>query len=151
MNPKAKAELLPTGTLRVGVNMGNFLLVNKNAEGSLHGVVPDLAQEIARRLGAAGVELLPFPGAGQVADGAKAGIWDIAFIGAEPARATEIAFTSAYLEIPATYLVPAGSKIRTRADVERLSTFDVLHPDAGHLARGPQEPRRAGRRDHHGP
>lgn len=119
MNPKAKAELLPTGTLRVGVNMGNFLLVNKNAEGKLHGVVPDLAQEIARRLGAAGVELLPFPGAGQVADGAKAGIWDIAFIGAEPARATEIAFTNAYLEIPATYLVPAGSKIRTPVDVDQ--------------------------------
>jgi len=119
MNPKAEAELLPTGTLRVGVNMGNFLLVNKNAEGKLHGVVPDLAQEIARRLGATGLELLPFPGAGQVADGAKAGIWDIAFIGAEPARATEISFTNAYLEIPATYLVPPGSKIRTLADVDQ--------------------------------
>jgi hypothetical protein len=30
MNPTAKAELVPTGKLRVGVNLGNFLLVNKD-------------------------------------------------------------------------------------------------------------------------
>src|SRR3989449_10611844 len=34
-------------------------------------------------------------------------------------RANEIAFTAAYLEIPVTYLVPAGSPIRTLADVDR--------------------------------
>jgi polar amino acid transport system substrate-binding protein len=119
MNPKAKAELLPTGTLRVGVNLGNFLLVNRKDDGTLHGVVPDLAQEIARRLGGVPVEHVCSPGAGQVADGAKAGAWDVAFIGAEPARAAEIAFTLAYIEIPATYLVQADSKIRTLADVDQ--------------------------------
>jgi polar amino acid transport system substrate-binding protein len=43
----------------------------------------------------------------------------VAFLGAEPQRASEIAFTAAYLEIPATYLVPAGSPIRSLADVDR--------------------------------
>jgi polar amino acid transport system substrate-binding protein len=43
----------------------------------------------------------------------------VAFLGAEPQRAGEIAFTAAYLEIPATYLVPAGSPIRTMAQVDR--------------------------------
>jgi polar amino acid transport system substrate-binding protein len=43
----------------------------------------------------------------------------VAFLGAEPQRATEIAFTAAYLEIPATYLVPAGSPIRSIAEVDR--------------------------------
>jgi polar amino acid transport system substrate-binding protein len=119
MPAKAKSELTPTGTLRVGVNLGNFLLVNKDpATGELRGVVPDLAQELARRLGAT-VELISYPGAGQVADAAASGAWDVGFIGAEPARATEIAFTLAYLEIPATYLVPAGSPIKTIADVDR--------------------------------
>jgi polar amino acid transport system substrate-binding protein len=119
MNPTAKSELIPTGKLRVGVNLGNFLLVNKDAAtGELHGVVPDLAAELARRLGTT-AELISFPGAGQVADGAKSGAWDVGFIGAEPQRAQEIAFTLAYLEIPATYLVPAGSKITALAEVDR--------------------------------
>jgi polar amino acid transport system substrate-binding protein len=119
MNPTIKSELVPTGKLRVGVNLGNFLLVNKDAAtGELHGVVPDLAAELARRLGTT-AELIQYPGAGQAADGAKAGAWDAGFIGAEPARAAEIAFTSAYLEIPATYLVPAGSPIQSLADVDK--------------------------------
>ena len=54
-----------------------------------------------------------------MADAVKRGAWDVAFLGAEPARATEIAFTAAYLEIEATYLVPAGSQIRSIADVDR--------------------------------
>lgn len=119
MNPSIKAELVPTGELRVGVNLGNFLLVNQDAAtGELRGVVPDLAAELARRLGTT-AQLIRYPGAGQVADGAKSGAWDVGFIGAEPQRAEEIAFTLAYLEIPATYLVPAGSPIRSMAEVDR--------------------------------
>ena len=118
-DPAARSELASAGKLRVGVNLGNFLLVSKDAAtGELRGVVPDLAQELARRLGAT-VQLVSYPGAGQVADAAAAGAWDVGFIGAEPARAAEIAFTVAYLEIPATYLVPAGSRIRSLAEVDR--------------------------------
>ena len=36
----------------------------------------------------------------------------------EPTRATEINFSAAYLEIPATYLVPPGSPLNTIADVD---------------------------------
>ena len=116
---KAKAELAPGGKLRVGVNLGNFLLVNKDpATGEMRGVVPDLAQELATRLGAT-VELIGYPGAGQVADAAVTGAWDVGFIGAEPQRAAVIEFTLAYVEIPATYLVPAGSAIRTLEDVDQ--------------------------------
>jgi polar amino acid transport system substrate-binding protein len=65
------------------------------------------------------IELITYDAAGKLADGVKAGAWDVAFLGAEPQRANEIAFTSAYLEIPATYLVPAGSPLRTLQDVDR--------------------------------
>jgi len=116
---KAKEELTPQGKLRVGVNLGNFLLVNKDpATGELRGVVPDLAAELARRLGTT-AELVAYPGAGQVADAASAGTWDVGFIGAEPQRAAVIEFSLAYLEIPATYLVPAGSPIRSVGEVDR--------------------------------
>jgi polar amino acid transport system substrate-binding protein len=116
---KAKEELAPHGKLRVGVNLGNFLLVTKDpSSGELRGVVPDLAAELARRLGTT-AELVSYPGAGQVADGASAGAWDVGFIGAEPQRAAVIEFTAAYVEIPATYLVPADSPIRSLAEVDR--------------------------------
>ena len=111
-------ELTPTGKLRVGVNLSNFLLVQRNPDGTIRGIVPDLAQELAKRLGV-DAELHKYEKVGDVADGAKKGEWDVAFIGAEPQRAQEIDFTPAYLEIPATYLVPAGSPIRTLAEVDR--------------------------------
>jgi polar amino acid transport system substrate-binding protein len=114
----AKSALAPSGRLRVGVNLGNFLLVSKQSADGVGGIVPDLAQELARRLGVA-FELVLYPAAGPVADAAKTGAWDVAFIGAEPQRASEIDFTEPYIEIEATYLVPAGSPIRSIADVDR--------------------------------
>ena len=114
-----RSELAPRGTLRVGLNHGNFLLVTPGSSASdPRGVAPDLARELGRRLGAP-VEFIRFDTAGGLADGARTGAWDVAFLGAEPQRANEIAFTAAYLEIPATYLVPAGSPIRSVADVDR--------------------------------
>ena len=45
------SELAPTGVLRTGINMSNFLLVTgKSAAGDPQGVSPDMAAEIARRL-----------------------------------------------------------------------------------------------------
>ena len=46
------SELAPTGTLRAAINMGNFLLVTgRSPSGDPQGVAPDMAGEIARRLG----------------------------------------------------------------------------------------------------
>jgi polar amino acid transport system substrate-binding protein len=114
----ARQQLAPSGMLRVGVNLGNFLLVSKQTADGIGGIVPDLAQELARRLGVA-VKLVTYPQAGPVADAATTGAWDVAFIGAEPQRASAIDFTEPYIEIEATYLVPAGSPIRSIAEVDR--------------------------------
>src|SRR5438105_8671936 len=117
--PKAvRADLAPSGKLRVGVNHGNFLIVSGKRGGVPVGVAPDLGREVARRLGVP-IEFVEYHQAGDLAAGAKTGAWDVAFLGAEPQRANEIAFTAAYVEIPATYLVPAGSPIRSIAEVDR--------------------------------
>ena len=114
-----KDELAPTGKIRVGLNYQNFLLVLGNApDGSPQGIAPDLGRELARRAGLP-VEFIPFKTAGALADAVKAGSWDVAFLGNEPARANEIAFSAAYLEIPVTFMVPPGSKIRSIADVDQ--------------------------------
>jgi polar amino acid transport system substrate-binding protein len=115
----ARAELAPGGTLRVGINHGNFLLVNPGSpHGAPRGIAPDLGAELARRLGVP-FSYVSFAGAGETADAVKNGAWDVAFLGADPQRAGEIAFSAAYLEIPVTYLVPAASPIRSLADVDR--------------------------------
>jgi polar amino acid transport system substrate-binding protein len=114
-----KKELAPSGTLRVGLNYGNFLLVLKDGpDGQPNGIAPDLGRELGKRLGVP-VEFVRFQQAGQLADGVRDGKCDVGFLGAEPQRANEIAFTNAYLEIPVTFLVPAGSKIRSLAEVDR--------------------------------
>ncbi len=119
MSDAAKAELAPNGRLRAALNYSNFLLVSTRAPEHT-GVAPDLARELARRAGAV-VEFVGYANAGLVADAAKDRAWDVAFIGAEPARADLIAFTPAYVEIEATYLVPEHSTIHAIADVDHES------------------------------
>jgi polar amino acid transport system substrate-binding protein len=119
VSSQAKAELAPTGVLRAAINLSNFLLVTgKNPSGDPEGVAPDMARAIAERLGVP-VVYVPFKTPGELADAAGKGVWDIGLIGAEPLRAETIAFTAAYVEIEATYLVPAGSPIKAIAEVDR--------------------------------
>lgn len=118
LSTSARSELVPSGKLRVGINFGNALLASKKPGGVEGGIAVDLARELARRLNVP-MEIVSYDSAGQMADGAKAGKWDVAFLGADPDRANEIAFTAPYLEIDTTYLVPAGSSLRNLADVDR--------------------------------
>ncbi len=117
MSATARAELAPNGRLRAALNYSNFLLVSSRTPEHT-GVAPDLARELARRANAT-VEFIGYDNAGLAADAARERAWDVVFIGAEPARAGEITFTPAYVEIEATYVVPAGSPIRSIDDVDR--------------------------------
>ena len=118
MSPDVIAELAPAGVLRAGINLGNFLLVTgRSPTGDPEGVAPDMAREIATRLNVP-VKYVPFKTPGELADAAGSGDWDVGLIGAEPQRAEKIAFTAAYAEIEATYLVPARSPLQTIADVD---------------------------------
>lgn len=118
MSPEVVKELAPTGVLRAGINLGNFLLVTgKSASGDPEGVSPDMARAIADKLGVP-VQYVPFAKPGELADQAGNNVWDIGLIGAEPQRAEKIAFSAAYVEIESTYLVPPGSPLKTIADVD---------------------------------
>ncbi|HEV7476466.1 MAG TPA: ABC transporter substrate-binding protein [Burkholderiales bacterium] len=134
VSPDTQRDLAPTGKLRVGLNYGNFLLVLRDKpDGTPQGIAPDLARELAKRL-EMGVEFIKFEAAGKLADGVKTGAWDVAFLGNEPQRAAEIAFSPAYLEIPVTYLVPAGSPIQALADVDKKGVrIAVADKSAYHL------------------
>ena len=109
ITPAVRADLAPTGKLRAGINYGNFILATKDrATGESRGVAVDLLQEVGRRLGVP-VEIVAYDSVAVMGDAAPSGAWDIAFLGSDPAREALMSFTAAYLEIDATYLVPAGS------------------------------------------
>jgi polar amino acid transport system substrate-binding protein len=119
MSQEVVSELAPTGVLRAGINLSNFLLVTgRSTSGDPEGVAPDMAREIATRLGVP-IKYVPYKTPGELADMVGTDAWDIGLIGAEPQRAEKIAFTAAYCEIEATYLVPAGSPLKTVADVDK--------------------------------
>lgn len=118
-SPELVRLLAPTGELRAGINLSNFLLVSsRTADGGPAGVSPDMARAFAGLLGV-GLRPVPYESPGKLADAAGRNEWDIALIGAEPQRAEVIAFTPAYSEIEATYLVPAGSPLDKVEDVDR--------------------------------
>ena len=105
--------------LRVGINFGNPLLASRDpASGTPSGIAIDVARELGRRLGAA-LDIVGYSSANLMADAVRAAAWDVAFLATDPARAGDIAFTSPYLEIEATYLVREESPVRTVSEVDR--------------------------------
>jgi len=117
---KVSSQLAPTGVLRVGINMSNFLLVTgEDADGAPDGVSPDMGRALAAELGVE-ARMVPFKGPGELADAIANDGWDIGNIAAEPERAKTIKFSPAYCEIQATYMVPEDSAITSISDVDRV-------------------------------
>ena len=115
----ARADLAPTGTLRVGINFSNILLTARDpVTRAPSGVALDLAHELGSRLDVP-VEIVTYESAGALAESAASGAWQVGFLGIEPKRANEISFTAAYVEIEATYLVPPNSPLKAIAEVDR--------------------------------
>jgi len=111
-------ELAPTGVLRVGVNYGNPVIAQRDsAGGDPRGVGPELARELARRVGV-GIRYVTYESAGKMTDALKEGAWDLAFLAVDPGRAEEIAFSAPYVEIEGTYLVKKDAPFRLIGDVD---------------------------------
>jgi polar amino acid transport system substrate-binding protein len=110
-------DFAPTGKLRAALNLGNSVLVQKDAGGEVRGVTVDLARELSRRLGVP-LEFVQFEAAGKVFEALKSGAWDIAFLAVEPVRAAEIDFTAPYVIIEGTYMVLKDSPLKAIADVD---------------------------------
>ena len=113
-----RSELVPTGKLRAGMNLGNTLFTRKDpASGELRGVSVDVMRELASRLGVP-VEFVVYPTPGDVADAADKNAWDVAILAIEEARAKTIAFSPAMTEIEATYVVHSNSPLRSVDQVD---------------------------------
>ena len=67
ISPTLRAQMAPTGVLRAAVNFGNVSIAQKDpAGGDPRGVGPDIARDLARRLGAP-IRYVTYDTAGKVA------------------------------------------------------------------------------------
>ncbi len=115
-------ELAPTGTLRVGIGVGEassaFWATRDPSTGQPRGVTVDLAAELARRLSVP-LQLIAYANSGEVTTAGPLGEWDVAFLPVDAERTAVLDFGPAYYVFEGTYLVPAGSAIRKISDVDR--------------------------------
>ena len=118
--------LIPTGTLRVCINLGNALLAQLEPNSQKpSGISVELAQALARQLG---VELqiqLVHTAKESVAAVAKQTA-DIGFFAIDPARAKDIAFSQAYLHIDACYVIRKQSDIQTVQDIDHADNRIIV-------------------------
>lgn len=116
---QTREALAPKGTLRAAINLANFLLVSgRDSGGTPCGVAPEMAADVAAALGVA-VQYVCFEKPDELASAVHDDVWDIALIGAEPARAKSIAFSRSYAEIECTYLVPKNSPFTVVEEIDR--------------------------------
>jgi polar amino acid transport system substrate-binding protein len=121
MTPSSEVRqaLAPTGSLRVGLNLRRSFLVKRDAStGEVTGMAVDISRMLAERLSVT-VEPVLYPDVGPLVEGARAGAWDIAFLGVDPVRSNVVDFTAPYIDVDNTYLVPVNSPIHTLADADR--------------------------------
>jgi len=119
VSPTARSELAPGGKIRVGILANNPLYVNQSSVGGeMKGLVPDIANELARQLGAQ-VQPVNYPTATGLLDGAKRNEWEVAFIGYSPERSADMDFTPVMLNGENSYVVRSDSPLRSVADVDR--------------------------------
>jgi len=108
----------PTGTLRVGINLGNPILANEDpASGKMYGVTIDIANEIGKRISRP-VQLIPFKTAAATVDAVKTGNIDLVFVAIDPVRGADISYTPAYIQIEGAYMVKASSPLQTNDQVD---------------------------------
>ena len=114
-------QLAPTGQLRGGVVVSpaaSAFFAIRDGKGEVQGVTVDLVRAFAAALKLP-LELQVYENSGQVTDAVASGACDLAFMPQDAERAKKVDFGPAYYFISSTYLVPAGSAIRSIDEVNR--------------------------------
>jgi polar amino acid transport system substrate-binding protein len=115
------ADIVRAGKVRIGMHLPQFVQDPKTGEIHGHGtgtVIVQVAQALADRLGVK-LELVGNPSPPALVKCLNSNGCDLGFLGFVPGRTAEVNFTAPYILVPFTFMVPAGSKIRTVDDVDR--------------------------------
>src|SRR6476661_3484807 len=120
-SPADLKQLAPTGTLRGGVvtaPAASAFFAIRDGGGEVKGVTVDLIRGFAAALKLP-LALQVYDNSGQVTDAVAKGDCDLAFMPQDAERAKRVDFGPAYYVIESTYLVPAGSSIKSIEEVNQ--------------------------------
>ena len=110
--------IAPKNVLRIGINMSNFLLVNKDSTFSKpEGLSPEIGKLLAKELGI-NYEFVTFKNPGLLADAIDYDKWDVGNFAYEKKRAEIIDFSNPYVNIDANFLLRKNSEINQNHDVD---------------------------------
>jgi polar amino acid transport system substrate-binding protein len=110
------ADLVRAGRVRVALYLPQY---TKDAvTGELRGWPIDLVRALGERLGIEGVPV-EHPTPPHAIACLKSGDCDVAILGIDPTRATEVDYSPPFAQLEYTYLVPDRSSIRSIADTDR--------------------------------
>lgn len=121
MTPLLAEQLIPTGTLRVGVAYApkaTPIFVARGEDGSYRGVPVDLGRALAQELGVP-VEMVAAATTAELTEACLAGTIDVGFMPADEERRKRLDFSPPYFMIESTFLALGGTGIETLADVDR--------------------------------
>src|SRR5439155_17419886 len=88
------------------------------ASGSYRGVTIDLSNALTKKIGAP-LEFVPYLASGEIQTAAATGVWDVSFMPVDEERKKFVDFGNAYHLLQSTYLVAAGSNIRSVKDANQ--------------------------------
>jgi polar amino acid transport system substrate-binding protein len=115
-------DIAPTGSLRVAVAVGPaasaFWATRDPATGKPRGVTVELGRAAAEKLRVP-LQLVEYLSSDEIAAAGSKDAWDLSFMPAEARREQFVDQGPAYVAYTSSYLVRAGSDIRTVADVDR--------------------------------
>jgi len=110
-SPQVKAQLAPTGELRVAVLTSNPIIQR---------TTPALGRELAARAGVP-AKLIEYGAVNRMMEDAAKGAWDVTVVAIDPERRAIVDFAPAHLNADGflTVLVPPGSAARRMADIDQ--------------------------------
>jgi polar amino acid transport system substrate-binding protein len=125
ISPEARAQLAPSGTLRVAVLTSNPVIGAKSsATGELSGTTVELGRALAASAGVP-VRMIEYTAVNKLVEDAavtgSGGVWDVTVVAFDPARRNVLEFAPAHIAADGflTVLVPPGSAARSMADIDR--------------------------------
>jgi polar amino acid transport system substrate-binding protein len=117
--PAAKAELAPTGTLRVAVFTGNPVLGSRDkATGEVSGTTASMGRALAQGAGVP-ARIIGYGTIAKLVEDAKTGEWDVAVVAFDPSRRNVLEFAPPHIVVDLTYLVAPGSSIASVPEADR--------------------------------
>lgn len=117
-----RAELAPTGIIRVAIGIGparsGFYGIEDPQSGEYRGVTIDLATALGEQLGVP-ISFIRHDRSGEIQLSAGDGVWDLTFMPVDEARKAVVDFGSAYHLLQSTYLVAPSSSIMSVVQANR--------------------------------